>query len=142
MSLLSDVLGGLMGGSGGGAMGGSGGSMGGSALQNVLMNMLGGGASGGGTTGGGVGGLGGLISMLRNAGHGDVAQSWVGTGANQSISPEQLRDTLGRDRVQDLATQSGMDQGSLLEQLSLHLPKVVDGMTPNGRLPDEGTVSV
>lgn len=137
MSLLSDVLGGLMGGSGGAAMGGSGGSMGGSALQNVLMNML-----GGGTTGGGAGGLGGLISMLRNAGHGDVAQSWVGTDSNQSISPEQLRDALGRDRVQDLATQSGMDQGSLLEQLSLHLPKVVDGMTPNGRLPDEGTVSV
>ena len=131
MSLLGDVLGGLMGGSSGG------GAMGGSALQNVLMNML-----GGGNSGGGVGGLGGLISMLRNAGHGDAAQSWIGTGTNQSISPDQLRDALGRDRVRDLATQSGVDQGTLLEQLSLHLPKVVDGMTPNGRLPDEGTVSV
>ena len=41
-----------------------------------------------------------------------------------------------------MADQAGMDQSSLLSQLAQHLPKAVDGMTPNGRLPDEGTVSV
>jgi uncharacterized protein YidB (DUF937 family) len=34
-----------------------------------------------------------------------------------------------------------MQPNDFLSQLSQHLPRVVDGMTPNGRLPDEGIVS-
>ena len=41
-----------------------------------------------------------------------------------------------------MANQAGMNQGDFLSQLSQHLPNAVNGMTPNGQLPDEGTVSV
>jgi len=37
---------------------------------------------------------------------------------------------------------AGMAPHDFLSQLSQHLPTAVDGLTPNGRLPDEGTVSV
>ena len=131
MSLLSQVLGGVLGGAGGGSS---------SPLQNVLMGMLAGGQQG--SMGGQGGGLADLVASFRQAGLGHVADSWVGTGPNHPVSPDQLRNVLGEDRVRDMASQTGMDQSDLLSQLSQHLPRAVDGMTPDGRLPDEGTVSV
>ena len=134
MSLLSQVIGGVLGGAGGGSS---------SPLQNVLMGMLAGGQQGGmGGMGAQGGGLADLVAGFQRAGLGHVADSWVGTGPNHPVSPDQLRNVLGEDRVRDMADQAGMDQGSLLSQLAQHLPRAVDGMTPNGRLPDEGTVSV
>ena len=155
MGLLDTVLGGLMGGSGGGA----------SPIQGVLMNMLGGGQQQGmqqggmqqggmqqpGMMGGGMGGmgggmmgggLGGLLSAFEGAGLGHIAQSWVGNGPNQPVSPQQLQGVLGDDQVQSMASQSGMAPNDFLAQLSQHLPNAVHGMTPNGQLPDEGSVSV
>ena len=46
------------------------------------------------------------------------------------------------EQVQTMARDSGMSTDGFLSQLSEHLPRVVDGVTPNGQLPDEGTVSV
>jgi uncharacterized protein YidB (DUF937 family) len=126
MSLLSQVLGGVLGGAGSSS----------SPLQNVLMSLLAGGP------GAQDGGLADLVASFRQAGLGHVADSWVGTGPNQSVSPDQLRNVLGPDRVRDMAGQAGVEPSDLLSQLSRHLPRVVDGMTPNGRLPDEGTVLV
>ena len=134
MSLLTQVLGGVLGGAGGGSS---------SPLQNVLMGMLAGGQQGGtGGVGGQSGGLADLVAGFQRAGLGHVADSWVGTGPNHPVSPDQLRNVLGEDRVRDMASKAGMDQSDLLSQLAQHLPRAVDGMTPNGRLPDEGTVSV
>jgi uncharacterized protein YidB (DUF937 family) len=133
MGLLDQVLGGLLG--GGGA----------SPIQGVLMNMLGGGnqsAGMEGQTGGTGGGLGSLISSFEQAGLGHIAQSWVGNGPNQPVSPQQLQTVFGDSQVQGMASQSGMAPHDFLSQLSQHLPNVVNGMTPNGRLPDEGTVAV
>jgi len=142
MGLLDSILGGLM---------GSGGSS--SPIQGVLMNMLGGGQQGGmaagqqggmgmGQQGGMAGGLGGLVSSFEQAGLGHIAQSWVGNGQNQPVSPQQLQSVFGENQVQNMASQSGMAPQDFLSQLSQHLPAAVNGMTPNGRLPDEGQVSV
>ena len=129
MGILDSVLSGLTG--GGNA----------SPIQGVLSSLLGGGqgSASGGAMGGG---LGGLVSSFEQAGLGHIAQSWVGNGPNQSVSPDQLQSVFGQDRVQSMASQAGMGSGDFLSQLSQHLPNVVHGMTPNGTLPDEGTVSV
>ncbi len=147
MGLLDSVLGGLMGGAGGGA----------SPMQGVLMNMLGGGQAQQGAMGqqgmgqqgmqtpgmgGMAGGLGGLISAFEGAGLGHIAQSWVGNGPNQAVSPQQLQSVFGDQQVQSMASQSGMAPNDFLSQLSQHLPNAVHGMTPDGRMPDEGTMSV
>ena len=136
MGLLDQVIGGLMG-------GGSGGNA--SPMGGVLSSLLGGGGqqqSPAGGIGGMGGGIGGLVSMFEQAGLGHIAQSWVGNGQNQPVSPDQLQSVLGQDRVQSMASQSGMQPQDFLSQLSQHLPNAVSGMTPDGRVPDEGTVSV
>jgi len=138
MGLLDQVLGGLMGGSGGG-----------SGMQGALMNLLGGGqqnqqyGSGGyANQGSAAGGLGGLVSSFEQAGLGHLVQSWIGNGANQPVSPDQLHSVLGENQVQTMSNQAGMAPQDFLSQLSQHLPNAVNGMTPNGRLPDEGSISV
>src|SRR5690349_12878038 len=95
------------------------------------MNIVGGGGTGT------AGGLSGLISRFEQAGLGHIAQSWVGNGPKQPISPEQLHSVFGENQVQNMAGQAGMAPGDFLSQLSQHLPSVVDGMTPNGQVPDE-----
>ena len=101
------------------------------------MNLLGGQQSSVGQ-----GGLGGLVSAFQQAGLGDVVQSWIGHGPNQPIDPSQLRHVFGDDQVQTMASELGMAPTDFLSQLSQHLPRAVDSLTPNGRLPDEGSVSV
>ena len=134
MGLLDSVLGGLMGGNNGG---------GNSPMGGVLSSLLGGGGQGmgqgGGMTGGGIGGL---VSQFEQAGLGHIAQSWVGNGPNQSVSPDQLQSVFGQGQVQNMASQAGMQPHDFLSQLSQHLPNAVDQMTPNGQASDEGTVSV
>ena len=151
MGLLDSVIGGLMGGGGGGA----------SPMGGVLMNLLGGGQGGGmgqgsqgfgaqqgmgggmgGMGGGMAGGLGGLVSSFEQAGLGHIAQSWIGNGPNQSVSPQQLQNVFGQDQVQNMASQAGMQPNDFLSQLSQHLPNAVHGMTPDGQVPDQGSVSV
>ena len=102
-------------------------------------SLLGG---GGGPQGSGAGGLAGLVSQFEQAGLGHIAQSWVGNGPNQSVSPQQLQSVFGDQQVQGMASQAGMAPNDLLSQLSHYLPHAVNGMTPNGQLPDEGVVSV
>ena len=137
MGILDSILGSLLGGSSGAS----------SPMGGVLASILGGGQGGalGGTTTntpGMGGGLGGLLQQFQQAGLGHVAQSWVGDGANQPVSSQQLQNVFGEDKVQDMANQAGMQPGDFLSQLSQHLPNAVNSMTPNGRLPDEGSMSV
>ena len=83
------------------------------------------------------GGLGDLLKQLQQSGHGDAADSWVGTGPNKTISPDDLAGALGADKINALVAQTGMSRDDLLQGLSEYLPKVVDQLTPQGRLPTE-----
>jgi uncharacterized protein YidB (DUF937 family) len=85
--------------------------------------------------GGLLGGLGGLLDKLQKGGLGDVANSWVGAGQNQPVSPKQLSPALGSDIIKVLAQRSGLSEEELAKQLSQILPGVVDKLTPAGRLP-------
>lgn len=138
MGILESVLGGLLGGNAGGSS-----SPMGAVLSSILGGQQGGTASNSGMGNlGNLGGLGGLLSQFQNAGLGHLAQSWVDNGPNHPVSADQLQNVFGQDRVNDMAGQAGMSSGDFLSQLSQHLPAAVNGMTPNGRLPDEGSVSV
>lgn len=131
-ALISAIVGMLMQGGGTGGQAGAGG-MGG--LGNVLGSALGGAAGVGGSSGGGLGGLAGLVEQFSRHGMGDVAKSWVGTGQNLPVSPDQLGQVLGGDTIGQLSRQLGMNQGDLLGQLSQVLPQVVDQLTPQGQIP-------
>ncbi len=83
------------------------------------------------------GGLQGLIQALTQSGLGQQAQSWVSTGANLPISPDQLTAALGGGQLQGLARQLGMTQDQAAGGLADLLPQVVDHLTPNGAVQDD-----
>src|SRR5215831_6651633 len=120
-----------------GLPGGQGGNLGGGDLGDLLRGTLGGVL--GGAAAGMVlnGGLGGLLKQLQQGGQGDVARSWVGTGPNKTISQGDLASALGTDTLEALSGETGMDRGDLLSGLSQNLPRFVDQLTPDGRLPTE-----
>jgi uncharacterized protein YidB (DUF937 family) len=86
------------------------------------------------------GGLGGLVQKFEAAGLGGVISSWVGTGENQAVAPDTLHGILGSDLVQQISAKTGLPIDQLLPQLAQHLPGVVDGMTPDGKLPSGGNL--
>ena len=91
--------------------------------------------------GGLLGGLGGLLEKLQQSGHGDVAKSWVGTGQNQPISPNQLGSALGPSLTKTLAEKTGLSEQEVTAQLSQILPGLVDKLTPQGRLPTHNEIA-
>jgi uncharacterized protein YidB (DUF937 family) len=122
--------------SGGGLSGGPGGGLG-NILSGGLGGLLAGGAAGSVLSGG----LGDLLNQFQQSGHGDTANSWVGSGQNKPISKGDLANALGADQLDQLSSQSGMSRDELLDGLSQYLPKVVDHLTPDGRLPNADEVS-
>ena len=145
---LGGGLGGMLGGQGGGLggmLGGSGGLGGGmpgglgGALPGGLGGLLGGLLGGGGSSAGG--GLGGLLDQFRQSGYGDHVDSWVGTGQNRRLAPDELSQALGPDTLDELEQQTGLPRRQLLSELSEELPNAVDQFTPDGRLPTEQEVS-
>jgi len=66
----------------------------------------------------------------------------IGNGPNQAVTAAAAETVFGEDQVQTMSRQSAMAPHDFLSQLSQHLPRVVDHMTPNGQMPDEGTMSV
>lgn len=142
MGILDNVIGSLLGGNDQNQ-----GAQGQGGIGGVLSSILGGGQTGHGAQGGGLGGMlggagiGGLVSQFEQAGLGHIAQSWIGDGANQSVTPDQLQNVFG-DKVPGMAQQAGMSQGDFLSQLSQHLPGAVDNATSNGQAGDNGSVNV
>jgi uncharacterized protein YidB (DUF937 family) len=82
------------------------------------------------------GGLGGLVSSFEQKGMGGVVSSWIGTGANQQISPQQVQNGLGDQAVQEVATKLGVPPEMATGVLAQLLPAVVDHLTPNGQIPE------
>ena len=110
MGLLDAILGGVMGGNAGGPMGSQlgnapGGMLGGAnaqgqnpllmiALQMLQQN----------------GGIQGILAKFQQAGYGQQAQSWVGTGPNLPIDPRILQQIFGQEHFGQVAQQLGMSQ--------------------------------
>jgi uncharacterized protein YidB (DUF937 family) len=126
---------------GGGVGGNPGGNLGGGSLGNLLKGGLGGLLAGGAAGSVLSGGLGDVLKQLQQGGQADTANSWVGKGPNKAIAPGDLASALGADQIDQLATQSGMSRDDLLSGLSQYLPKVIDHLTPDGRLPNENELS-
>ncbi|MGJ7545125.1 YidB family protein [Variovorax sp. LT1R16] len=126
MGLLDSVLGQVLGGAAqkSGGLGDAGGLA--EALGGLLANN------------GQQGGLGGLVSKFEQAGMGDVIGSWIGKGDNAPVSGGQLNEVLGSDVVSSIADKLGINAAMLLPMLATMLPSLIDQLTPNGKVPDEG----
>jgi uncharacterized protein YidB (DUF937 family) len=83
------------------------------------------------------GGLGDLLDSFKQAGHGDAADSWVGTGPNKQIAPEHVEKAISPEVLDAIVKQTGMSRADILERLSKDIPDAVNEMTPDGKLPTE-----
>ena len=81
------------------------------------------------------GGLGGLVQAFQQGGLGEIVNSWVSTGKNLPISPDQLSSVLGPEMLGRLASQIGAAPQETTANLSELLPGLIDQLTPNGELP-------
>ena len=77
-------------------------------------------------------GVNGLVEKFRERGLEETVKSWIGTGENQPISQEQVRDTLGTDKIRDFAEKSGMSEEQAERELQDIIPNVMDKATPDG----------
>jgi uncharacterized protein YidB (DUF937 family) len=80
------------------------------------------------------GGLQGLASKFSQSGQGDAFSSWVGMGENQSVSTNQVQEALGSDQIRAIATKMGVDPNLASQFLAEYLPKIVDKLTPAGKV--------
>jgi uncharacterized protein YidB (DUF937 family) len=86
------------------------------------------------------GGLQGLIQCFHQNGLGGLISSWVGTGQNQSMSPDQVQQVLGSNTLQQVAEKAGISPDQAKSSLAELLPNVVDKLTPNGQVPEHSSL--
>jgi uncharacterized protein YidB (DUF937 family) len=94
-----------------------------------------------------VGGLGDLVGSLagggldkaldgfEKSGMDDKVESWIGTGANKAIDSEQVKNALGSDQVAEIAGKLGVSPEQAQDAIAEYLPKIVDQVSPDGKLP-------
>jgi uncharacterized protein YidB (DUF937 family) len=80
------------------------------------------------------GGLQGLASKFMQSGQGNAFQSWVGMGENQPVSNNEIQRALGSEQVNAIATRMGVDPAQASNFLAEYLPKIVDKLTPAGKI--------
>ncbi len=88
------------------------------------------------------GGLEGVLGKFRQAGMGAQADSWVSTGPNMNISPNQLQEVLGSGALSDIAAKLGMSEDQAGSAMSQALPELIDKLTPQGQVTDDSNNSI
>ena len=86
-------------------------------------------------------GLSGLLQQLTASGLGPQVQSWLGSGTNLPVSPDQIQQALGSGKIQQLAQQYGIDPSAVSTAVAHLLPQAVDHLTPNGQVPPAGGIA-
>lgn len=80
---------------------------------------------------------GGLQDILdRFRGTGSAVDSWVGPGENEPLPAEQVKSAISPETLDQLVQQTGLTREELIERITRDLPKAVDALTPDGRVPD------
>lgn len=81
------------------------------------------------------GGVAGVVNEFQTKGFGETVKSWVATGPNKAISPAEITQAFGADKLAEMAKKAGIPVDDLAKKLSEVLPTAIDKMTPDGALP-------
>ncbi|MCB1746624.1 MAG: DUF937 domain-containing protein [Gammaproteobacteria bacterium] len=92
----------------------------------------------GGLLGDGRGGLdlGALVGKLEGGGLAALAQSWLGDGANQAMSMQQVVQLFGDGAIGDFAARLGLETDTASQGLATMLPELIDRQSSGGSLLD------
>jgi uncharacterized protein YidB (DUF937 family) len=84
------------------------------------------------------GGIEGVMGKLQESGLGDQLSSWIGSGENQAVSPDQIKDALGAEGLDQVAAKTGLDVDDIAGRISTKMPDAINALTPDGKVPDGG----
>jgi uncharacterized protein YidB (DUF937 family) len=80
--------------------------------------------------------LGNLLSGMQGGGLASMAASWLGDGDNDGISPDQVKELLGQQKINEFSSRLGVDQENALSGLAAALPNVIDKSSSGGSILD------
>ena len=80
--------------------------------------------------------IGGLLQKFESGGLADMVSSWLGDGDNAGISPDQISNVLGSDKLSEFAAKLGLSPDEAAGGLSEALPQMVDKASSGGSLLD------
>ncbi len=75
-----------------------------------------------------------MASKFSQSGQGNAFSSWVGMGENQPVSSNQIQEAFGSDQIRAIATKMGVDPNLASQFLAEYLPKIIDKLTPTGKV--------
>src|SRR4051812_50168056 len=81
------------------------------------------------------GGVQGVVSEFERNGLGATVKSWVGTGPNQPISPDDVQRTLGPDLLRQLSAKSGLSVAAAAPKTPHEAAPALGKMNPHGADP-------
>ncbi len=82
----------------------------------------------------------GLVETFKSKGLGEVISSWISTGKNLLISPDQIKPALGSDKIQQIAEKVGISKDTAMQHLSQLLLQIIDKLAPDGKIPEAGNL--
>jgi len=87
------------------------------------------------------GGLPGLLDRFRDNGFDDAVRSWISTGRNFTLTPQDIERVLGPSQIEAIARDANVGVREAAVEIAALLPQLVDKLTPQGHVPDEKTLA-
>ena len=81
-----------------------------------------------------------MLDNFKSAGMEDKVDSWVGTGPNQAVTAQEVKQAADPANLQAIADKAGISVDEAAEEISKTLPDVVDKLTPDGVVPSDEQV--
>ena len=82
------------------------------------------------------GGIEGIIARFQQSGLEGVLKSWISADEpNQPITASQVTEVVGQENMAVAAQEVGVNEKDASDILAQYLPKLVDMITPDGKLP-------
>lgn len=78
-----------------------------------------------------------LLHKFQQGGLAEAFASWIGTGANQRVSSDEIQSAFGQNELHSLADKLGTDVKSASGTLASLLPELIDRMSPQGQLDEQ-----
>jgi uncharacterized protein YidB (DUF937 family) len=76
-----------------------------------------------------------LVQKFESSGFGEKVKSWIGTGENEAISRDEVKQAFGQDEIDRFAQEAGVQPDEFADTVSRELPGAVDRATPQGSIP-------
>ncbi|MGO2340369.1 MAG: YidB family protein [Psychrobacter sp.] len=85
------------------------------------------------------GGLSGALSKITAMGHESKVRSWMSSQeTNDNLDPDDISRLFDENEIQQVAAHTGTNDGEVRQGLAELLPEVMNQLTPNGNLDNEG----